>query len=214
MWLNTLFTVCHLSLMLSWPIQLKQIEPEYQVCVAVKLNTTQNISGNIPAHHTRDSDLQHPIWKGILSQGQSLIKYHTMKAYGRSGGKLGISWRCVVSRVPCYWDPCTYGYPTITYSQLPFAAPQPISLSNYVQCTFHYVPVIPDSGLKDSEIKHRDKFTFTSVLADCRIAIGQLLGTSTRTLCVNFHRYRYRLLFVFTYFLNNWQQCCSNKLCP
>jgi hypothetical protein len=29
--------------------------------------------------------------------------------------------------------------------------------------------VIPDSGLKDNEIKHRDKFTFTCVLADYRI---------------------------------------------
>jgi hypothetical protein len=91
-----------------------------------------------------------------------------MKAYGSSGGKLGIMWRCVVSRVPRYWDLCTYGYPTSTYSQLPFAAPQPITLPNYFQCTFHYVTVIPDVGLKDDEIKYRDNFTFTFVLADYR----------------------------------------------
>jgi hypothetical protein len=32
--------------------------------------------------------------------------------------------------------------------------------------------VIPDVGLKNDEIKHRDNITFTSVLADYRIAIG------------------------------------------
>jgi len=74
----------------------------------------------------------------------------------------------VVSHVPCYWDPCTDGYPTSTHSQLPFAASQPILLPNYFQCTFHYVTVIPDGGLKDNEIKHRDICTFTSVLADYR----------------------------------------------
>jgi len=33
----------------------------------IKLKTTQNICGNVPWHHTRDSDRQHPIWKGIWS---------------------------------------------------------------------------------------------------------------------------------------------------
>jgi hypothetical protein len=139
--------VCHLSLMLSWPFQLKEIKPEYQVCVVVKLITTQNICGNIQRHHSRDSDLQLPSWKGIWSQGQSSIKYLTMEAYGRSEGKLGIRWRCVVSCVPRYWGPCTYGYPTSMHSQLPFAVPKLISLPNYFQCTFHYVTVIPDGGL-------------------------------------------------------------------
>ena len=98
-----------------------------------------------------------------------------MKAYGRSGGKLGIRWRCVVSCVPCYLYPCTYGYPSSTHSQLRFVAPQPILLPNYFQYTFHYVTVIPGGGLKDNEIKHMDNFAFTSVLADYRIAVGQLL---------------------------------------
>ena len=59
---------------------------------------------------------------------------------------------------------------------------------------------IQDGGLKGIEIKHRDNFPFTSVLADYRIAIHQLFGTSNKMLCVNFHRYRYRLLLVVTYF--------------
>jgi hypothetical protein len=121
--------------MLSWPFQLKEIEPEYQVCVVVKLNTTQNICDNVFLHHTRDSDLQHPIWKGIWSQGQSLIRYHTMKKYGSSGDKLGIRWRWVVTCVPRYWDTCTYGYPTSTHSQSPFAAP------NISRC--HITSIVP-----------------------------------------------------------------------
>ena len=133
---SALLTECHCSLMLSWSFQLKEVEPEYQVCVAVKINTTQNTCGTLPQHHTRDGDLQLPIWKGIWSQGQSLIKYHAMKPYGRNGGKLGIEWRCVVGHVPHYRDPCTYGYPTSAHIQLPFAATQPISLPNYFQSTF------------------------------------------------------------------------------
>jgi hypothetical protein len=89
-----------------------------------------------------------------------------MKAYGRIGGKLGIRWRWVVSCVPRYWDMCTYGYPTGTHSQLPSAAPQRILLPHYFQCTFHYVNVMPDGGLNDIEIKHRDNFRFSSVLTD------------------------------------------------
>jgi len=91
-----------------------------------------------------------------------------MKAYRRSAGNLGIRWRCVVSGVHRYWDLCTYGYPTSMYSHIHFTVPQPISLPNYFQCTFHYVTVIPDVGLIDSEIKHMDTFPFTSVLADYR----------------------------------------------
>ena len=34
------------------------------------------------------------------------------------------------------------------------------------QFTFHYITVISESGLIDNVIKHRDNFTFTSVLAD------------------------------------------------
>jgi len=90
-----------------------------------------------------------------------------MKAYGRSGGKLGIRWRCVVSRVPRYWDPCTYADPTSTHSELFFVAPLPILLPYYFQCTFHYITLIPDVGQKGNEIKHIDNFSFTSVLADC-----------------------------------------------
>ena len=200
MWWSTLLTVCHLSLMLSWLFQLNKIEPEYQVCVVVKLNTTQNICGNELWHHTKDSDLQHQIWKGIWSQGQRLIKYHTMKAYGRSGGKLGIRWRWVVSRVPHYWDLCTNSHPTSTHSQLPLAAPllSHCQISSNVPSSI--VTLIPDGGLKDNEIKNTGNFTFTSVLEGYRIAIGQLLGTSTKILCVDFHRYKYRVLLVVTYF--------------
>jgi len=113
-----------------------------------------------------------------------------MKAYGRIGGKLGIKWRWVVTCVPRYWDTCTYGYPTSRHNQLPFAAPQHVWLPNYFQCTFCYVNVMPDGGLNDIEIKHVDNFPSVSVLADYKIGIGQLLGTSTKILCVNFHRYR------------------------
>jgi len=74
----------------------------------------------------------------------------------------------VVSHMLHYWDPCTYGYPTSTHSPLPFAAQQLISLPNYFQCTYHYGTVIPESGWKDNEIKHRDNCTFTCVLADYR----------------------------------------------
>ena len=91
-----------------------------------------------------------------------------MKVYQRIGGKVGISWGCVVSRVPRYWDPFTYAYTTSTHSELFFAARQSILLPNYFQCTFHYIAVIPDGGPKDNEIKHIDNFPFTSVLADYR----------------------------------------------
>jgi len=73
-----------------------------------------------------------------------------MKAYGRSGGKLGIRWRCVVSCEPRYWDLCTYSYPTGTHSELSFTAPQPISLPNDFHCSFHYIALISDGGLKDN----------------------------------------------------------------
>jgi hypothetical protein len=149
-------------------ISTKGKKTRYQVCVVVKFSTTQNICGNILWHHSRDNDLQLPIWKGIWSHGKSSVKYLTMEAYGRSGGKLDIRWRCVVSCVPRYWDPCTYGYPISKHSQLSFAAPQLISLPNYFQYTFHYVTVIPDDGLIDNEIKHRDNFPFTYVLTNYR----------------------------------------------
>jgi hypothetical protein len=72
----------------------------------------------------------------------------------------------MVNCVPRYWDTCTYGYPTSTHSQLRFDTLQCISLPHYFQCTFHYVTVISDGGLKDNEIKQRDNFRFSSVLAD------------------------------------------------